>query len=722
MAMAAITAIPVAGTMKTAALPAQAVQPAVFAAAPGRTFSLPAELLSGWQPLLDAIRAGGAPQQTERRQSNGQEAAAPRTEAEPNTTGYRPPTLAAIKTVQRAPAQAGKQTANRAGDVPAEPKHSQPAKAAHTAGATESRPPASAPTVTNPSQAMAPVIASEPTEPTLANQPPEAAVGVIAPTAATADLATASAKPPIAAKTDLRTAASACTPPVADTNRLAAGGGASSVPGKTVSVQRPFTREVAEKYPQRGIPISEAAVSSPAAPTLAPPLDSETPQAAPASAGATTFVATGDDRPDPNRSEWGLQQPTETEAAVLPEDTILPTASVAWPAQNAVFSAPETVGSVGYRTLPEATLVLPGATAASFEAMPALPEATTVLPGTTAALPKTNPASVTAKPPSRMAAVPLPGDTERTAATEYATQKFPSHAPTKTTRDSSFQRLDSEPSSAPQGETINGAQRGGGRPPSETPRRSETAPLAAEEPQIKANSAGIAATAAVTHGAAETSARGTAVHRETLSTAFAAPGAVSSGIQAHTPVAEATGTGLLQGATPSEKAAPSVSATRSVGDSAPAAADSIATLDAGGAKPVTIHASSRQVEAGFQDPALGWVGVHAEVGSSGGIHASVVPDSSSAAQVLSTHMSGLQTYLAERHTAVETLTMAAPGDNQDRSLGQSGGQGQDRTGGEMQDAQAGVDGAALRAFGENETAPASDSLAAAEDGHISVLA
>lgn len=75
--------------------------------------------------------------------------------------------------------------------------------------------------------------------------------------------------------------------------------------------------------------------------------------------------------------------------------------------------------------------------------------------------------------------------------------------------------------------------------------------------------------------------------------------------------------------------------------------------------PTWIHAGLQRAEAGFQDPALGWVGVRADL-SAGGVHASLVPDSTDAAQTLGGHLAGLNSYLAEQHAPVETVTLAAP--------------------------------------------------------------
>src|SRR5580658_4648893 len=71
------------------------------------------------------------------------------------------------------------------------------------------------------------------------------------------------------------------------------------------------------------------------------------------------------------------------------------------------------------------------------------------------------------------------------------------------------------------------------------------------------------------------------------------------------------------------------------------------------------HAGARQAEAGFEDPALGWVGVRADL-SGGGVHATLLPGSAEAAQALGQHMDGLNAYMAQQHTPVESLAMGAP--------------------------------------------------------------
>jgi hypothetical protein len=108
--------------------------------------------------------------------------------------------------------------------------------------------------------------------------------------------------------------------------------------------------------------------------------------------------------------------------------------------------------------------------------------------------------------------------------------------------------------------------------------------------------------------------------------------------------------------------------------------DAFAVLDAGSGTgdASMIHTSSRHAEAGFQDPVLGWVGIRADAGVTG-VHATLTSASSDAAQVLGSHMAGLNAYMAENHTPVETLTLATSGQQTgfgaEQSAGQAMGQG-----------------------------------------------
>lgn len=112
--------------------------------------------------------------------------------------------------------------------------------------------------------------------------------------------------------------------------------------------------------------------------------------------------------------------------------------------------------------------------------------------------------------------------------------------------------------------------------------------------------------------------------------------------------------------------------------------ETFAALDAepGAGVPAWIHAGPQHAEAGFQDPALGWVGVRADL-SGGGVHAAIVPGSADAAQLLGGHLAGLSAHLAAEHIPVQSLSMAAAGrdstGSQQGSMQQGGGQGQGRS-------------------------------------------
>jgi hypothetical protein len=97
------------------------------------------------------------------------------------------------------------------------------------------------------------------------------------------------------------------------------------------------------------------------------------------------------------------------------------------------------------------------------------------------------------------------------------------------------------------------------------------------------------------------------------------------------------------------------------GDAESTTSKTFAALDA---EPTTtapswIRAGAQQAEAGYKDPELGWVGVRADA-SGGVVHASLVPGSADASATLGGHLDGLNAYMAERHTPVEAITMAAP--------------------------------------------------------------
>lgn len=73
------------------------------------------------------------------------------------------------------------------------------------------------------------------------------------------------------------------------------------------------------------------------------------------------------------------------------------------------------------------------------------------------------------------------------------------------------------------------------------------------------------------------------------------------------------------------------------------------------------HGARIQAEAGFQDPSLGWIGVRAET-HGGALHATVLSPSTEAAQALSVHSAGLNAYLADRNTSIDSLAFVSTGD------------------------------------------------------------
>ena len=210
-------------------------------------------------------------------------------------------------------------------------------------------------------------------------------------------------------------------------------------------------------------------------------------------------------------------------------------------------------------------------------------------------------------------------------------------------------------------------------------------------------------------------------------------------------VSAATGQGIRTNIVAGQTSAPETSAwvrdpggaqgtAATRGDSAATQAaspqETFAALDAGTSvgTPNWIHAGGRQAEAGFQDPALGWVGVRADL-SGGSVHAALVPGSTEAAQALSGHLTGLSTYLAEQRTPVATLTMAAPGTSGtetgvDQSMQQDAGQHgeQNPAAAQQSGAQPGA-GALATAASATTTNAGFDAYAGGSRGtHISVMA
>jgi hypothetical protein len=70
-----------------------------------------------------------------------------------------------------------------------------------------------------------------------------------------------------------------------------------------------------------------------------------------------------------------------------------------------------------------------------------------------------------------------------------------------------------------------------------------------------------------------------------------------------------------------------------------------------------IHTGIHRAEAGFLDPSLGWIGVRADaVGST--VHAALMPGTAEGAQMLASHLAGLNAHLSEHQGPSTTVTMA----------------------------------------------------------------
>jgi hypothetical protein len=167
---------------------------------------------------------------------------------------------------------------------------------------------------------------------------------------------------------------------------------------------------------------------------------------------------------------------------------------------------------------------------------------------------------------------------------------------------------------------------------------------------------------------------------------------------------------------------------------ASSAQDTFSALDRGTSlgTPTWTHAGGQHAEAGFSDPALGWVGVRADLSASG-IHATLVPDSAEAAQALNGHLAGLSSHLVEQQAPVVSLSMASPGDNGVESgTGQHMQQGAEGSpqGRESAGSQAGSHGSTPQSLSTSDlTAPAQsgvlDTLAYTGElrgTHVSVMA
>jgi len=149
-------------------------------------------------------------------------------------------------------------------------------------------------------------------------------------------------------------------------------------------------------------------------------------------------------------------------------------------------------------------------------------------------------------------------------------------------------------------------------------------------------------------------------------------------------------------------------------------------LDRTGNGPVAnwVHTSSQRAEAGFQDPALGWIAVRADQNAAG-VHATVLPATTEAAQSLGSQMAGLTAHLSEAHASIASLSLGTgEGREAGTAAGQSFHQGADKNR-EHQDtgdsqASGTLDTAVSSSRGPLAASP--PMALAAEGRHISVMA
>jgi hypothetical protein len=92
--------------------------------------------------------------------------------------------------------------------------------------------------------------------------------------------------------------------------------------------------------------------------------------------------------------------------------------------------------------------------------------------------------------------------------------------------------------------------------------------------------------------------------------------------------------------------------------------DPFTALDARNMRSATwLQAGAHHAEAGYLDPSLGWVSVRAE-SSGNALHAAIIPGSGEAAQTLGTHLTALNSFMAEHHGRSSTVTLASPDQGQ----------------------------------------------------------
>jgi hypothetical protein len=135
--------------------------------------------------------------------------------------------------------------------------------------------------------------------------------------------------------------------------------------------------------------------------------------------------------------------------------------------------------------------------------------------------------------------------------------------------------------------------------------------------------------------------------------------------------------------------------------------ETFVAIDAGTGVPAShwTVASSHRAEAGFQDPVLGWVTVRAQAGA-GSMHATLVPASDTAAQVLNTHLAGLNAHMAPQYQHLNPVTLASPNAGlNDRNAQEHSGQRGSTDSSQSQEHQGRQDSQPARSDGTQRVSP-----------------
>lgn len=133
-------------------------------------------------------------------------------------------------------------------------------------------------------------------------------------------------------------------------------------------------------------------------------------------------------------------------------------------------------------------------------------------------------------------------------------------------------------------------------------------------------------------------------------------------------------------------------------------------------------AGMNRAEAGFRDPSLGWVTVRAQA-DAGGVHATLVPATADAGQILGGHLASLNAYMADRLPHLGSVTLSTPDNTTGQSLTHSNTQHNESSEGRQQGDQAGDKSSGLPFVAASNTARSNKRSVATivTEQHVSVL-